>query len=75
MNLSGELSLAFGVLALRCLSITAITSLPFMYEAIGADHWQRSQRLGYISLVAFIAAMVPLLVKLIWTLKPEAVAK
>jgi hypothetical protein len=46
-----------------------------MYEAIGADRWQRSQRLGYISLVAFIAAMVPLLVKLIWTLKPEAVAK
>ena len=94
MNLTGELSLLFGVLALWCLSITAITSLPFMYEAIGADRWYRGQRMGYlalmlvaahvavmgfsgwlkpadwpghlppISLVAFIAALIPLLIKL-----------
>jgi DMSO/TMAO reductase YedYZ heme-binding membrane subunit len=97
MNLTGELSMAFGVLSLWCLAITAITSLPFMYEAVGADRWQRGQRMGYfslllaaghvlvmglsgwfapggwpgslppISLVAFIAALIPLLVKLLWT--------
>ena len=97
MNLTGELSMAFGVLSLWCLAITAITSLPFMYEAIGADRWQRGQRMGYfslllaaghilvmglsgwlqpagwpgslppISLVAFIAAVIPVLVKLLWT--------
>ena len=94
MNLTGELNLLFGVLGLWCLSITAITSLPFMYEAIGADRWYRGQRMGYlaltmvaghtvvmgfpgwitpagwpaylppISLVAFTAALIPLLVKL-----------
>jgi DMSO/TMAO reductase YedYZ heme-binding membrane subunit len=100
LNLTGELSMAFGVLGLWCLTITAITSLPFMYEAIGADRWHRGQRMGYLSLilasghvlvmgvggwfapagwpgslppitlVAFIAAIVPVLVKLVWTAAP-----
>lgn len=94
MNLTGELSMLFGVLSLWCLTITAITSLPFMYDAVGADRWHRGQRMGYfslllvaghlivmglhgwlapsgwpaylppISLVACIAAMIPLLVKM-----------
>jgi len=50
LNLTGELSLAFGVISLWCLTITAISSLPFMYEAVGADRWKRSQRMGYICL-------------------------
>jgi DMSO/TMAO reductase YedYZ heme-binding membrane subunit len=104
MNLTGELSLALGVLSFWCLAITAVTSLPFMYEAIGADRWHRGQRMGYfslalaaghvlvmgfagwlapagwpgslppISLVAFIAAMIPLLVKLLWTATPSSAA-
>ena len=95
LNLTGELSMAFGVLSLWCLSVTAITSLPFMYEAVGEDRWKRGQRMGYfclalvaghvlvmgfagwlkpagwhgylppISLVALIAAAVPLLVKML----------
>jgi len=95
LNLTGELSMAFGLLSLWCLAITAITSLPFMYEAVGADRWRRGQRLGYlslalaaahvlvmgasgwlapagwpgslppISLVAFIAATIPVLIKLL----------
>ena len=95
MNLTGELSMAFGVLSLWCLSVTAITSLPYMYEAVGAERWKRGQRMGYvclalvaghvvvmgfsgwlapsgwpaylppISMIAFIAAMFPLLVKMI----------
>ena len=98
LNLTGELSMVFGVIALWCLSITAITSLPFMYDAIGADRWKRGQRMGYatlalvgghvfvmgfagwlkpsgwhgylppISLVAFIAACIPLLVKILHNL-------
>ena len=97
MNLTGELSLVFGVLSMWCLAVTAITSLPFMYEAVGAERWQRGQRMGYlslmltaghvlvmgfagwlapagwhgglppVSLVAFIAASVPLLLKLFST--------
>ena len=94
MNLTGESTMVFGVLSLWCLAITAITSLPFMYDAVGAERWQRGQRMGYlslvlaaghvlvmgfagwlmpgswqaglppVSLVAFGAAMVPLLVKI-----------
>ena len=101
MTLTGELSMIFGVLSLWCLSVTALTSLPFMYDAIGADRWQRGQRLGYaslllaaghvfvmgvsgwltpagwhgglppISLVAFIAAAVPVLVKMLWNATPR----
>ena len=41
MNLNGELSIVFGVLSLWCLAITAITSLPFMYDAVGAERWLR----------------------------------
>jgi len=97
MNLTGELSIVFGVLSLWCLAVTAITSLPFMYEAVGAERWQRGQRIGYlslalagahvlvmgfsgwlapggwhgglppVSLVAFIGAAVPLLLKLVST--------
>ena len=50
LNLTGELSMLFGVLGLWCLSITAITSLPFMYDAVGADRWKRGQRMGYLCL-------------------------
>ena len=97
LTFTGELSMAFGVLSLWCLAITAITSLPFMYDAIGAERWHRGQRMGYLSLalagghtltmgisgwltptgwpgglppismVAFVAAMIPLLVKMLRT--------
>lgn len=93
MNLTGELSMIFGVLSLWCVAVTAIASLPFMREAVGAERWQRGQRMGYVSLglvaahtmvmgasgwfaperwpgmlppismVAFIAAVIPVLVK------------
>lgn len=96
LNLVGELSMVFGVLSLWCLSITAITSLPFMYDALGYDRWHRGQLMGYlslalvsghvfvmglsgwlapenwpgylpnISLVAFIAALTPVVIKLVY---------
>ena len=101
MNLTGELTLVFGVMSLWCLAITAITSLPFMYDAVGAERWQRGQRMGYlslalagghvfvmgisgwlapggwhgrlppVSLLAFIAAMGPLLARSLTNLKPS----
>ena len=51
LNLTGELSMLFGILSLWCLSVTAITSLPFMIEAVGVDRWKRGHRLGYVSLL------------------------
>ncbi len=94
-NLTGELSLSLGIFALWCFSLPAITSLPYMYDELGADRWLRSQRVGYaglmlaaghvfvmgvkgwlnpgdwpaamppITVLAFVVAMVPLVVRLI----------
>ncbi len=94
-NLTGELSLSLGVFALWCFSLPAITSLPYMYDELGADRWLRSQRVGYLGLMlaaghvlvmgvlgwlhpgdwpaalppitalAFVVAMVPLVLRLI----------
>ena len=49
-NLTGELSLSLGVFALWCFTLPTITSLPYMYEELGAERWLRSQRMGYIGL-------------------------
>lgn len=95
MNLTGELSMLFGVLSLWCLTVTAIHSMPYMSKALGAKRWKQGQQMGYaclalagghvlvmglagwlkpgewhgflppISLLAFIAAVIPLLVKII----------
>ena len=50
-NLTGELSLSLGVFALWCFALPAITSLPYMYDELGADRWLRSQRIGYTGLM------------------------
>jgi DMSO/TMAO reductase YedYZ heme-binding membrane subunit len=94
-NLTGELSLSLGVFALWCFTLPAITSLPYMYDELGADRWLRAQRTGYaglmlaaghvlvmgvmawlrpgdwpaalppITALAFVVAMIPLVVRLI----------
>ena len=94
-NLTGELSLSLGVFALWCFALPVITSLPYMYEELGAERWLRSQRAGYaglmlaaghvlvmgvmawlrpgdwpaalppITALAFVVAMIPLVVRLI----------
>ncbi len=51
LNLTGELSLSLGVFALWCFALPAITSLPYMYDELGADRWSRSQRAGYTGLM------------------------
>ena len=59
----------FGVLSLWCLSVTAIASLPHMYDAVGAERWLRGQRMGYFCLV--LAAGHVLVMGLSGWLKPD----
>jgi len=51
MNLTGELTFLFGILALACLFFPAVTTLPHMYEALGGARWQKAQRMGYYCLL------------------------
>ncbi len=49
-NLSGELTFLFGVLAYGCLLFPAISTLPYMYAALGMARWLQTQHMGYIAL-------------------------
>lgn len=51
MNLTGETTMLMGVLSLYCFSIPAITTIPFMQEAVGIKKWQRRQSMGYFGLL------------------------
>ncbi len=50
LNLSGELTFLFGVLAYGCLLYPAITTLPYMYDALGMERWLTAQHMGYWTL-------------------------
>jgi DMSO/TMAO reductase YedYZ heme-binding membrane subunit len=50
LNLTGELTLLFGVLGIGFLAFPAITTIPMAYEALGGERWQRAQRMGYWAL-------------------------
>ena len=59
MNLTGEASMLLGVFSLYCFSIPAITTIPFMQEAVGIKKWQKGQQMGYIGLVtAFFHVLI-----------------
>ena len=51
MNLTGELSMLMGVISLYCFSIPAITTIPFMQEAVGIKKWRKGQNMGYYGLI------------------------
>ena len=51
MNFKGELSMLMGVLSLYFFTIPAITTIPFMQEAVGIKKWQQGQRMGYYGLL------------------------
>ena len=51
MNFKGELSMLMGVFSIYCFSIPAITTIPFMQEAVGIKRWQRRQQIGYLGLL------------------------
>ncbi len=95
LSLTGELTFLFGVLAYGCLLFPAITTLPYMYDALGMRRWLQAQHMGYatlalacghtfcmgykgwidlstwpgsmppITLLGFLAALVPLVVKVV----------
>lgn len=58
MNLSGELSMLMGVLSLFFFTIPAITTIPFMQEAVGIKKWQKGQRMGYLGLLTALLHVV-----------------
>ena len=51
LNLSGELSMVFGVLSFILFSIIAISSLPSVMESLGKERWLSVQRYGYLGMV------------------------
>jgi len=50
MNFNGEMSMLMGVFSIYCFTIPAITTIPFMQEAVGIKKWQKGQQMGYIGL-------------------------
>jgi DMSO/TMAO reductase YedYZ heme-binding membrane subunit len=58
LNLTGDLGLCVGVVALWALAMPAITTLPMMPKAIGGVRWKRTQRMGYLCLSLVAAHMV-----------------
>ena len=50
LNLTGEMTFLFGVLAYGCLLFPAITTLPYMCAALGMERWLQAQHLGYATL-------------------------
>lgn len=50
LNLTGELTFLFGVLAYGCLLFPAIATAPYMYEALGMERWLKAQHMGYWAL-------------------------
>ncbi len=59
LNLTGELSMLFGVLALFIFLAAALTSLPSVAASMGRSQWQAVQRVGYL---AFFLVLLHVLV-------------
>lgn len=55
LNLTGELTLLFGVLAMIIFSIVAITSLPSVFKNMEYNRWKSIQSKGYL---AFLLVML-----------------
>lgn len=51
MNFKGEMTMLMGVLSLYFFTIPAITTIPFMQEAVGIKKWQQGQQMGYYGLL------------------------
>lgn len=58
LNFKGELSMLMGVLSLFFFTIPAITTIPFMQEAVGIKKWQKGQRMGYLGLLTALLHVV-----------------
>lgn len=51
LNLVGELSMLFGVLAFFVFTIVALISFPAIAKSMDTERWLRVQRIGYLGLV------------------------
>ena len=51
LNLTGELSMLFGILSIFVFSIVAVTSLPSVEISMHPKQWKFVQRLGYIAFI------------------------
>lgn len=51
LNLTGELSMLFGVLSFFMFAAVAVTGVPSISQSMSQDRWQGVQRLGYAGLV------------------------
>ena len=60
LNLTGELALTLGVVALFLLMAPAIATIPMMAKAIGGKRWKRGQRMGYVTLLLVVCHLVVL---------------
>jgi len=58
MNFTGELSMLMGVLSIFFFTIPAITTIPFMQEAVGIKKWQKGQRVGYLGLLTALLHVI-----------------
>jgi DMSO/TMAO reductase YedYZ heme-binding membrane subunit len=58
LNLTGEVAISVGVIALFFLMGPAILTLPMMPKAVGGARWKRGQRMGYITLALVVAHLV-----------------
>lgn len=52
LNLSGELSLLFGIISLILFSIVAVTSIPSIGKSLGREQWLFFQHIGYWGMLA-----------------------
>lgn len=50
LNLIGELSMLFGVLAFFVFALVALTSIPTIANSMDPKNWLRAQRIGYLGL-------------------------
>lgn len=51
LNLTGELSMLFGVIALFVFTVVALSCIPSITDRLQWEQWQRIQRLGYAGLI------------------------
>ena len=58
LSLTGELSMAFGVLSFLIFAVVAVTDLPGVTAAMAEDRWQAVQRLGYGGLLLVLLHVV-----------------
>ena len=58
LNLTGEASLLFGILALFIFSVVALTSIPAIASQMKPEQWKSIQRLGYLAYIFVLLHVV-----------------